>query len=82
MTHRSHDSTYSEALDVVLHGALVELVDELGLFWLVFLELLLHRIKQHPAQLLHVMLLPGWREGGEGGREGRREGGREGWMGD
>lgn len=45
------------AADKVLHAALVEPIDELGL--LCVLELLLQRIKKHAAELLHVVLLKG-----------------------
>ena len=78
-----------QTFDIVFECSLVEVVDEVSLVVAVLLKPLLQGIEHDPTQLLDIMLLPGWREGGrgregeggggrEGGREGEREGGREG----
>jgi hypothetical protein len=52
--------SHLQAFDIVLEGALVEVVDEVGLVVLVFLEPLLQRVEHDAAQLLYIVLLPGY----------------------
>ena len=52
---------YLEAFDIILHGPLVEIVDEvLAALIAIFLESLLQSIKHDTTQLLNIMLLPSY----------------------